>query len=119
MANEEQTLSTHIESATIKILQRFDDLEKILRTLAPKSYKQVRYHNGEVAYDNQDLCEMFNKSKRSLQRYRSLGELEYCCEKGKTIYTQSQVDRFQVKMAAESERKKQSKLDTEPTAEPP
>lgn len=50
--------------------------------------------NGEKLYDNQDLCFMLKLSKRSLQRYRSLGVLKYIQIGQKTLYYESDVKNF-------------------------
>lgn len=50
--------------------------------------------NGERLYDNQDLCFMLKLSKRSLQRYRSLGVLKYIQIGQKTLYYESDVKTF-------------------------
>ena len=44
--------------------------------------------------DNQDLCQLFNVNKRTLQRYRSKGTLKYLRVGGKTFYTTEQVNDF-------------------------
>jgi hypothetical protein len=44
--------------------------------------------------DNQDLCQLLNVNKRTLQRYRSRGTLKYQRIGGKTFYTVEQVNDF-------------------------
>ena len=44
--------------------------------------------------DKQDLCQLFNVNKRTLQRYRSKGTLKYLRVGGKTFYTTEQVNDF-------------------------
>ena len=44
--------------------------------------------------DNQDLCQLLNINKRTLQRYRSKGILKYLRIGGKTFYTEEQVNNF-------------------------
>ncbi len=44
--------------------------------------------------DNQDLCQLLNINKRTLQRYRSKGILKYLRIGGKTFYTVEQVNDF-------------------------
>lgn len=44
--------------------------------------------------DNQDLCQLLNINKRTLQRYRSRGTLKYLRIGGKTFYTVEQVNDF-------------------------
>ena len=113
MEQGDERLHTLIENVTDRIMQRFDNMEEILRSISPKSIKKVKFIDGERVYDNQDLCEMFDKSKRSLQRYRSSGQLGYTMEKGMTYYKQSHVDRFRVIMAEEFEQKQAEKLKQE------
>ncbi|WP_291528615.1 helix-turn-helix domain-containing protein [Bacteroides sp. UBA939] len=50
--------------------------------------------NGERLFDNQDLCLMLKLSKRSLQRYRSIGALKYIQVGQKTLYYESDVKEF-------------------------
>ncbi len=50
--------------------------------------------NGERLYDNQDLCLMLKLSKRSLQRYRSIGALKFIQVGQKTLYYESDVKTF-------------------------
>ena len=44
--------------------------------------------------DNQDLCQLLNVNKRTLQRYRSKRTLKYFRVGGKTFYTADQVNDF-------------------------
>lgn len=55
---------------------------------------ETKYLNGERLYDNQDLCMMLQVSKRSLQRYRSIGILPYLMLRQKTYYKESDVEKF-------------------------
>ena len=50
--------------------------------------------NGEKLLDNQDLCELLNTSKRSIQRYRSSGTLKYQMLWHKVYYKESDVQEF-------------------------
>ena len=50
--------------------------------------------DGERLLDNYDLCRMLNISKRTLQRYRTSGELPYEMIYHKTFYRESDVLRF-------------------------
>jgi hypothetical protein len=74
-----------------KIMERFDSLE---RKIAKPPEKERRTYNGELLLDNQDLCMMLNVSKRSLQRYRSLGWLPFKRIDQKTYYLESEVEKF-------------------------
>lgn len=64
-------------------------LDKILVLL-----KATNRLNGENILDNQDLCLLFNLTPRSLQRYRSTGELPFLRIGGKPFYLESEVYRF-------------------------
>lgn len=113
MENQEKDnynlLYDFIENATSHIMQRFDEIEQALRTIAPKSMRTITYFEGERLYDNQDLCEMFGKSKRSLQRYRSDGLLPYLMIKHSAHYKESHVESFKKVLVEESEQKQQQK----------
>jgi hypothetical protein len=50
--------------------------------------------DGELLLDNQDLCLMLHISKRTLQRYRSLGWLPFKRIDQKTYYLESDVREF-------------------------
>ncbi|MDR0714351.1 MAG: helix-turn-helix domain-containing protein [Bacteroidales bacterium] len=73
-----------------RILEKLDILEsKITKK------KKTRYTvNGELLYDNQDICVMMNVSKRTLQRFRSSGRLPYRRIDQKTFYLESDVRNF-------------------------
>ena len=73
-----------------RIMERFDMLE---RRITGKEKVRPRI-NGELLYDNQDLCFMMSVSKRTLQRYRSLKHLPFIRIDQKTFYLQSDVERF-------------------------
>ena len=81
----------YLESWMQRIMERFDRLENRL-TKPPEKERQT--FNDEVLLDNQDLCIMLNVSKRSLQRYRSLGWLPFQRIDQKTYYLQSEVEKF-------------------------
>jgi len=74
-----------------RIMERFDRLEKGMTKL---SEKERRKYKGELLLDNQDLCIMLNVSKRTLQRYRSLGWLPYKQLDQKIYYLEADVERF-------------------------
>lgn len=77
-----------------KIMERFDQNERLLSSLTGKEFKEVKYLNGERLLDNQDLCELLNTSKRSVQRYRSSGTLKYQMLWHKVYYKESDVQEF-------------------------
>ena len=77
-----------------KIMDRFDRHERLLASLAGKEVKEVKYLDGERLLDNQDLCQLLQASKRSLQRYRSSGTLRYQMLWHKIYYKESDVQDF-------------------------
>lgn len=91
-----------IEKMFGRIMDRLDRQEQLLedilhsrRTEHPaEDPAATRCLNGERLYDNQDLCMMLQVSKRSLQRYRSIGILPYLMLRQKTYYKESDVERF-------------------------
>lgn len=92
----------HIERMFGSIMERLDRQEQLLedirhnqRTELPaEDVAATKCMNGERLYDNQDLCMMLQVSKRSLQRYRSIGILPYLMLRQKTYYKESDVERF-------------------------
>jgi hypothetical protein len=85
-----------------KIMERFDSLESRI-VKVPEKERPV--FDSEHLLDNQDLCIMLNISKRTLQRYRSLGWLPYRTIDQKSFYLQSEVETF-VKEKFQQRRKK-------------
>ena len=77
-----------------KIMERFDRHDQMLSKLAGKEIKEVKYLDGERLLDNQDLCQLLQASKRSLQRYRSSGTLRYQMLWHKIYYKESDVQEF-------------------------
>lgn len=68
-----------------------------LDVLGEKVYKmELRRQivDGEELLDNQELMEMLKISPRSLQRYRSSGQLPYFTISGKLYYKTSDVHAF-------------------------
>jgi hypothetical protein len=81
----------YLESWMKRIMERFDSLENRFQK-PPERERQTL--DGELLLDNQDLCIMLNVSKRSLQRYRSLGWLPFKQIDQKMYYLQTDVERF-------------------------
>jgi len=81
----------YLEAWMQRVMERFDRLENSLTK--PPERERLTF-NGEILLDNQDLCMMLNVSKRSLQRYRSLGWLPFKRIDQKTYYLQSEVENF-------------------------
>lgn len=77
-----------------RLMERFDRQDRILSSLTGREVKEVKYLNDERLLDNQDLCQMLNASKRTLQRYRSSGELRYQSLWHKVYYKESDVQEF-------------------------
>jgi hypothetical protein len=73
-----------------RIMERFDAQDK---TLA-KMNKKPTTLDGEPLLDNTDLCQLLHVSKRTLQRYRSTGELPFQTLYHKTFYKESDVHTF-------------------------
>lgn len=74
------------DTAMYSVLGRLDEILSCV--------KARNILNGERLYDNQDLCLMLKLSKRSLQRYRSLGAIKYIQVGQKTLYYESDVRQF-------------------------
>ena len=73
-----------------RIMYRFDKQDKTL----DKMSKHRNMLEGEVLFDNQDLCQLLHISKRTLQRYRSTGDLPFHKVHQKTYYKESDVHMF-------------------------
>lgn len=73
-----------------RLMARLDRIERHLEKMAIKE----KLLEGEKLLDNQDVCQMLNVSKRTLQRYRSSGELPYQMIYHKTFYKESDVIAF-------------------------
>lgn len=70
-----------------RILSRLDEVVVKL----DDSEEEVPLFDGEKLLDNYDVCRMLNVSKRTLQRYRSSGELPFQMIYHKTFYKESGV----------------------------
>lgn len=73
-----------------QLMKRLDRIDSYLEKMAIKE----KLLEGERLLDNQDVCQMLNVSKRTLQRYRSSGELPYQMVYHKTFYKESDVEAF-------------------------
>lgn len=75
-------------------MQRFlSQFELIYKKLERLDKKDIVI-NDETLLDNQDLCLLLKVSKRTLQRFRSLGKLPYKRIGKKTYYLESDVHKF-------------------------
>ena len=59
-----------------KLMERLDRQDELLLSLRP-SGKAPNPMESIRMFDNQDLCMLLQISKRTLQRYRSIGALPY------------------------------------------
>ncbi len=73
-----------------RIMDRFDAQDKTLEKMSQKPAML----DGELLLDNADLCRLLHVSKRTLQRYRSTGELPFRTVHQKTYYKESDVQTF-------------------------
>ncbi|MDR1698552.1 MAG: helix-turn-helix domain-containing protein [Prevotellaceae bacterium] len=80
----------HFDANMERIMKKLD----VLDTKVSKKEKVRHTVDGETLLDNQDVCIMLNVSKRTLQRYRSSGELPFKQIKRKTYYLDSDVECF-------------------------
>lgn len=71
-----------------RIMERFDMMDENRNRDRPKGI------DGDELLDNQDLLQMLKISPRSLQRYRSSGNLPYYSISGKLYYKLSDVHLF-------------------------
>ncbi len=78
-----------IEAYLEKILEQIELLHKKTDKLMPEAARKEL-----KLLDNQDLCQLLNVDKRTLQRYRSKGTLKYLRIEGKTFYTIDQINDF-------------------------
>lgn len=74
-----------------RIMARFDKQD---RKLDDMNKPHQTLLEGEVLFDNQDLCQLLHISKRTLQRYRDTGELPFQRLHGKLYYKGSDVQKF-------------------------
>ena len=86
----DKELITWMQDWFERFMVRFDRIEKHLDKMAMKE----KLLEGERLLDNQDVCQLLNVSKRTLQRYRSSGELPYQMIYHKTFYKESDVEAF-------------------------
>ena len=92
----------HIERLFGRIMERLDWQEQLLEEISHRQREAqpaedpaaIKWLNGERLYDNQDLCMMLQVSKRTLQRYRSIGALPYKTLGKKTYYSEADVLTF-------------------------
>ena len=76
-----------------KVMERLDRQDEMLLSMQP-SGKAPNPMDGIRLFDNQDLCMLLQISKRTLQRYRSIGALPYKTLGKKTYYSETDVLTF-------------------------
>ena len=74
-----------------KLMERLDRQDELLLSLRP-SGKAPNPMESIRMFDNQDLCMLLQISKRTLQRYRSIGALPYKTLGKKTYYRGGRTD---------------------------
>ncbi len=82
-----------------KILARLDSIdEKIV-------VKKQRVHplGGDALLDNQDLCQLFGVTKRTIARYRQLKLISYYVIDGRTYYKASEIQSFLTKKGKDAQ----------------
>lgn len=85
----------YFDERMTQIQKQLADIEEICMSMT--IHKRSEYKkdmDGEPLLENYDLCQMLNVSKRTLQRYRSSGDLPYQMIYHKTFYRQSDVLAF-------------------------
>ncbi len=80
----------HFDAWMERIMDRLDKQDRTLKKMGERR----NMLDGELLFDNQDLCQLLNVSKRTLQRYRSSGELPFHRIYQKTFYKESDVHTF-------------------------
>lgn len=80
----------HFDAWMERVMERLDKMDSTL----DKLNQPQNLLDGERLLDNQDLCQLLHVSKRTLQRYRSSGELKYYSIYHKTYYKESDVHDF-------------------------
>ena len=81
---------TYFEGWMQKVLDRLDRQDELLLSMKARE-RQSCLSESIRLFDNQDLCMLFQISKRTLQRYRSEGALSYKTLGKKTYYSETDV----------------------------
>lgn len=77
-----------------KIMQRLDNMERMLVTHVGINKDTIKCLGEGRILDIQDLCDILNASKRTIQRYRSEKKLPYHRIGRKTYYKEADVMAF-------------------------
>jgi len=111
MSEEEEGLKGFMQKWFEQFMRRFDRLDKFMDIMSGRH----NVLNGERLLDNQDLCQLLNVSKRTLQRYRSAGELTYITIHHKIFYTEKNVEKFIRDHFAKGDNDSETELEPEPS----
>ena len=76
-----------------KLMERLDRQDELLLAMKAEG-KQPTITESIRLFDNQDLCMLLQISKRTLQRYRSVGALPYRSEERRVYYSEEDVLTF-------------------------
>ena len=76
-----------------KLMERLDGQDELLMSMKAEG-QQPTLSESVRLFDNQDLCMLLQISKRTLQRYRSIGALPYKTLGKKTYYSEEDVLTF-------------------------
>ena len=76
-----------------KLMERLDRQDELLLAMKAEE-RQPALTESIRLFDNQDLCMLLQISKRTLQRYRSIGALPYKTLGKKTYYSEEDVLTF-------------------------
>ena len=77
-----------------KLMERLDRQDELLLAIKTQGQQPPSLSEGIRLFDNQDLCMLLQISKRTLQRYRSVGALPYKTLGKKTYYSEEDVLTF-------------------------
>lgn len=89
----------YFEDWMLRLLSNLEHIEKIVLSVANISVSESKPRlpailSSDKLLDNSDLCSMLKVSKRTLQRYRTTGELPYQILRHKTLYKAADVRKF-------------------------
>ena len=76
-----------------RLMERLDRQDELLLSMKTEG-QQPALSESVRLFDNQDLCMLLQISKRTLQRYRSIGALPYKTLGKKTYYSEDDVLTF-------------------------
>lgn len=89
----EMLTRNNFENWMQKVMERLDRQDEILLSMKSREQSPTPTEMMRL-FDNQDLCMLLQISKRTLQRYRSVGALPYKTLGKKTYYSESDVLAF-------------------------